>query len=358
MLIQENKRLDIILENNEKKESKKCTCVKVISLILLISALIGIIVSLIILKNDTNNCITSINNSSLNYETKFESIFAKLNEIEQKNLEYNTLLKPLKIENNDLKNSISLKDYIIETQYKMINELLFQITEMQNKDSEEKYENQNKELIDLIRQTYTDMKNNNTNELIPQKDESQNQNEEIKELIRQILIDIQDEELKKIIVRQSVELQVQYKYLLELISQKEFKFENKTKDLKELITQNDNKIQNLNILLKEIIQNNNINIQSGEWYVEFFAYNEYMHMMNSRGERSITKHIEFDVKFKKTPKVMVSINLFDTDRGTNLRVNVYAEHINTSGFDLRIATWDDTKLYRLRASWISFIYSY
>ena len=60
-------------------------------------------------------------------------------------------------------------------------------------------------------------------------------------------------------------------------------------------------------------------------------------MENSRGERSITKHIEFDVKFKKTPKVMVSISLLDTERGTNLRVNVYAEHINASGFDLRIA---------------------
>ncbi len=151
---------------------------------------------------------------------------------------------------------------------------------------------------------------------------------------------------------------MQYKYLLELISQKEFRFENKTKDLKELITQNDIKIQNINILLKEIIQNNNINIQSGEWYVEFFAYNEYKHMMNSRGERSITKHIEFDVKFKKTPKVIASISLLDIKRGTNLRVNVYAEHINASGFDLRIATWDDTKLYRLRGSWISFIYSY
>ena len=70
-----------------------------------------------------------MNNNSFNYENKFESIFAKLNEFEQKNLEDNTLLKSLKIENNDLKNSLSLKDYIIETQYKMINELLFQITE-------------------------------------------------------------------------------------------------------------------------------------------------------------------------------------------------------------------------------------
>ena len=76
----------------KKKESKKCTYIKVISLILLISALIGIIVSLIILKNDTKNCKTSMNNNSFNYEKKFESIFVKLNEFEQKNLEDNTLL--------------------------------------------------------------------------------------------------------------------------------------------------------------------------------------------------------------------------------------------------------------------------
>ena len=56
-----------------------------------------------------------MNNNSFNYEKKFESIFVKLNEFEQKNLEDNTLLKSLKIENNDLKNSLSLKDYIIET---------------------------------------------------------------------------------------------------------------------------------------------------------------------------------------------------------------------------------------------------
>ena len=83
-----------------------------------------------------------------------------------------------------------------------------------------------------------------------------------------------------------------------------------------------------------------------------------MNMMNSRGQNSITKHIDFDVKFKKTPKVMISISLLDTKRTTNLRINVYSEYINTSGFDLRIATWDDIKLYRLRTSWISFIYSY
>ena len=33
-----------------------------------------------------------MNNNSFNYENKFESIFAKLNEFEQKNLEDNTLL--------------------------------------------------------------------------------------------------------------------------------------------------------------------------------------------------------------------------------------------------------------------------
>ena len=42
--------------------------------------------------DDTKNCKISMNNNSFNYENKFESIFAKLNEFEQKNLEDNTLL--------------------------------------------------------------------------------------------------------------------------------------------------------------------------------------------------------------------------------------------------------------------------
>ena len=55
---------------------------------------------------------------------------------------------------------------------------------------------------------------------------------------------------------------------------------------------------------------------------------------------------------------MVSLSLLDTEKNTNLRINVYAEHIDTSGFDLRIATWHDTKLYRITATWIAFIYNY
>ena len=61
-------------------------------------------------------------------------------------------------------------------------------------------------------------------------------------------------------------------------------------------------------------------------------------MMNSRNECSITKHIDFDVKFKKTSKVMIFISLLDTERNINLRINVYAGHINTYGFDLRTDT--------------------
>ena len=80
-------------------------------------------------------------------------------------------------------------------------------------------------------------------------------------------------------------------------------------------------------------------------------------MMDGRGERSVTIHINFDKKYEKIPKVMVSISLLDTEKNTNLRINVYAEHINTSGFDLIIYTWDDTRIFRIKATWISFNYN-
>ena len=197
MFFQETKRLDIILEKEEKKQPKKCNnCIKVISLILLILVIIIMFIFIIILNNEIKNCQSLINKNTVSDEKKFETIFTKLKEFEE---DYISLKK----QNKDLKDSISLKDYLIETQYKIINELLFQITEKE-KDWEQKDEN--KELKDLIGKIYYEMKKNNSKELIIQKDE--NYNEDIKELIRQIIIDIQDEDLKKVIIRQSVEMQV------------------------------------------------------------------------------------------------------------------------------------------------------
>ena len=110
--------------------------------------------------------------------------------------------------------------------------------------------------------------------------------------------------------------------------------------------------------MNQVIPKYDMNIQSGEYYGDFYTYdNNYKYMMYSNGERTVTIHIYFDKKYENAPKVMVSLSLLDTERDTNLRISVFPEHIDTSGFDLTIYTWDNTKIFRVKAIWISFNYN-
>ena len=169
---------------------------------------------------------------------------------------------------------------------------------------------------------------------------------------------IQYKYLKELISQKDIEKERQNKDLKDLVIQKELEFQEQNKNLKELILQNDIKIENLNKYINQITPTNDMNIQSGEYYGDFYTYdNNYKYMMYSNGERTVTKRIYFDKKYKKTPKVMVSFSLLDTEKDTNLRISVFPEHIDISGFDLTIYTWDNTKIFRVKAIWISYNYN-
>ena len=153
MFIQETKRLDLVLEGEEKKQPKKINRYKILSLILLIILFVVIFVVIIIdLKKDVKNCLYIVDKNTVSDEKKFEVIFTKLKEMEEKNSEYitsiNNKINEIQNQNKDLKDLILLKDYEIKTQYKIINKLIFQNIENQNKTSEEQKderENQNKD---------------------------------------------------------------------------------------------------------------------------------------------------------------------------------------------------------------------
>jgi len=116
-----------------------------------------------------------------------------------------------------------------------------------------------------------------------------------------------------------------------------------------------NEIKEENKKLKEQISQKDIKIQSGEYLATFFFDNKNNYMYNSTGTRSFTQRIYFNEVYEKIPNVMVSINGLDSDKDRNLRINVFAEHIDTSGFNLKIITWDNTALYRVKSSWIAFV---
>ena len=97
-----------------------------------------------------------------------------------------------------------------------------------------------------------------------------------------------------------------------------------------------------------------IKIQSGEYYADFFDLDEYHYMYEGTDYRSYKYYITFNEKYENVPNVMVSISQLDTDSETNLRIDVSAENIDTSGFYCTIMTWHNTKIYRVKVSWISF----
>ena len=115
-----------------------------------------------------------------------------------------------------------------------------------------------------------------------------------------------------------------------------------------------NELKEQNKVLKDQISKQ-VKIQSGEFNADFPSNtNHYMHC--STGFRSFKKYINFNEKYEKIPKVIVSIKGLDTNKDTNIRLYLKTENIDTSGFDLLVKTWDNTSIYGVKISWISIGY--
>lgn len=74
-------------------------------------------------------------------------------------------------------------------------------------------------------------------------------------------------------------------------------------------------------------------------------------MWAGRGEREVRKHLAFSARFREPPHVMVSVSLWDVDHRTNQRIDIRAENITETGFEMVCRTWGDTRVARIRASW-------
>lgn len=86
-------------------------------------------------------------------------------------------------------------------------------------------------------------------------------------------------------------------------------------------------------------------------------FSDYQHdgvMWTGEGPREFRKVIEFDEPFSGIPMVQVGLSLWDFDKGTNQRADIFAEMVNAEGFALVFRTWGDTRIARARADWIAF----
>ena len=73
----------------------------------------------------------------------------------------------------------------------------------------------------------------------------------------------------------------------------------------------------------------------------------------SEEQRTFVCNVLFDAPFSNVPIVHVGLSGFDMDQRHSARISVRADTITSSGFELNIKTWRDTRVYKLEVSWIA-----
>ncbi|HMS96921.1 MAG TPA: H-type lectin domain-containing protein [Tabrizicola sp.] len=76
-------------------------------------------------------------------------------------------------------------------------------------------------------------------------------------------------------------------------------------------------------------------------------------MWTGQGPREVRQLQSFSDAFLEPPVVTVGIAMWDMDHKTNSRVDILAENISTTGFEIVFRTWADTRIARVRADWMA-----
>jgi hypothetical protein len=100
------------------------------------------------------------------------------------------------------------------------------------------------------------------------------------------------------------------------------------------------------------LRNHLVGVDQGD-VVLFSDFEDGGEMWTGRGQRERRRRIRFAQEYKSIPAVHVSLGMWDIDSQTPARVDLSAEVITTDGFDLVFRTWGDTKIARVRATWMS-----
>ncbi|SMH36987.1 H-type lectin domain-containing protein [Maritimibacter sp. HL-12] len=85
-------------------------------------------------------------------------------------------------------------------------------------------------------------------------------------------------------------------------------------------------------------------------------FSDYKHngtMWTGEGARELRQRVDFGEPFLQAPAVNVGMSMWDVDHSTNQRMDISAENVETSGFDLVFRTWGDSHVARVRADWIA-----
>ncbi|WP_342354303.1 H-type lectin domain-containing protein [Thalassovita gelatinovora] len=87
--------------------------------------------------------------------------------------------------------------------------------------------------------------------------------------------------------------------------------------------------------------------------VLFTDFEDGGEMWTGAGNRERRQKVTFSEPFKSAPAVTCSVSLWDVDYSTNIRSDVYAQEITEKDFDIVFNTWDNTRIARIRVSWMA-----
>ena len=98
--------------------------------------------------------------------------------------------------------------------------------------------------------------------------------------------------------------------------------------------------------------NTRMGVDQGDEVI-FSDFEDGGEMWTGKGPRSRHKAVTFAEPFRNAPVVHVALSLWDVDSDTNVRAELRAEEITERGFDLVFSTWGDTRVARVRISWLA-----
>ena len=77
-------------------------------------------------------------------------------------------------------------------------------------------------------------------------------------------------------------------------------------------------------------------------------------MWSGNGPRERRVAVKFRSKYRDDePSVHISMSLLDLATGPSIRADISAENVTETGFDAVFRTWADSRVARIRVSWLA-----
>lgn len=100
------------------------------------------------------------------------------------------------------------------------------------------------------------------------------------------------------------------------------------------------------------LRNHLIGVDQGD-PILFSDFNDGGDMWTGQGPRERRRHVSFSEEYCASPSVHLTISLWDVDASTVIRSDIQAEDVTKKGFDIVFRTWGDTRVARVRVSWMA-----